>query len=266
LQALPTLAEAAGLYYEMHGPEDAPPLILSSGMGGSASYWKPNIPALSRHFRVIAYDHRGTGRSDRTVTPRIQSIGDDIRLLMDELDLRSASVAGHAIGGMGALWLALEAPERIARLVVINGWGEPNPYTMRCFDARLSLLRKCSVEEYIYAQPLFLYPPNWTHDHHVELEDEEGGIVADFPVEMIDARILEAVRFCLCPSCNDRPLTVPTLFLASADDALVPPTCSDSLVVRYPGSKSALMNWGGHACNVTDPKTFNRLVLDFLRS
>ncbi|MCE6983125.1 alpha/beta fold hydrolase, partial [Pseudomonas frederiksbergensis] len=61
------MAEAAGLYYEIHGRADAPPLILSSGLGGSASYWAPNIPALAEHFHVIAYDHRGTGRSDRTL-------------------------------------------------------------------------------------------------------------------------------------------------------------------------------------------------------
>ena len=133
--------EAGGLYYEEHGAAGAPPLILSAGMGGSGKYWLPNLPELAARFRVILYDHRGTGRSDRTVTPRIESIGDDIRLLMDALGIEKASILGHAIGGMGGLHLALDAPERVDRLVVVNGWGRLDPYTARCFDARLALLR-----------------------------------------------------------------------------------------------------------------------------
>ena len=54
---------AAGLHYETYGREDAPPLVLSSGLGGLASYWAPNVEALSERRRVIAYDQRGTGRS-----------------------------------------------------------------------------------------------------------------------------------------------------------------------------------------------------------
>ena len=57
-----------------------------------------------------------------------------------------------------------------------------------------------------------------------------------------------------------------TLVLASADDMLVPFTASQRLAEGIPGSRLATMNWGGHACNVTDPDTFNRIVLDFLRS
>ena len=258
------MGEAAGLYYELHGPEDAPPLILSSGMGGSASYWAPNIRALAEYFRVIAYDHRGTGRSDRTVAPHIETIGADIRLLMDALNLRTASVLGHAIGGMGGLLLALSDPHRIERLVVVNGWGEPNAYTSRCFEARLALLRSTGVRAYVRAQPIFLYPPDWIAEGEIDLDAEEDAHVANFPADMIEQRILEAVRFDirgLSPM-----LKPPTLFLGSCDDALVPFSSSEWLRGHFPGSRLGIMDWGGHACNVTDPESFNRVVLDFLRS
>jgi aminoacrylate hydrolase len=258
------MPEAAGLHYETHGPANAPPLILSSGMGGSANYWRPNIAALAGHFHVIAYDHRGTGRSDRTVTPRIESIGDDMLALMDALHLSSASIVGHAIGGMGGLTLALDAPARVQRLVVVNGWGRPDPYTQRCFDTRLSLLRHGGVRDYVHAQPIFLYPPQWISDHHAALEEEEDAHVAAFPAEMVEQRILEAVRFDVMDRLVE--LAVPTLLLASDDDGLVPPGCSKLLAEAIPGARLATMKWGGHACNATDPETFNALILDFLRS
>ena len=58
---------ATGLWYEFRGPENGRIVILSPGMGGSASYWEPNLAALTEQYRVLLYDHRGTGRSDRAL-------------------------------------------------------------------------------------------------------------------------------------------------------------------------------------------------------
>jgi len=259
--------ETAGLYYEEHGHREAEPLILVSGLGGSASYWAPNIAALADRYRVIAFDQRGTGRSERTVpeTPMIEAIADDIGQLIESLGIKRATIIGHAIGGMAGITLALDNPECIARLVVINGWGRIDPYTARCFDARLAILRGAGPREYIYAQPIFLYPPQWTSDHHIELEEEEDRLVAGFPdVELVASRIRDASRFDVIDEVGN--LSVPVLFVASDDDALVPPACSERLNAAVPGSKIARIARGGHACNVTDPVTFNHLVLDFLGS
>lgn len=258
------MPEAAGLYYEDHG--SGPPLILSAGMGGSGNYWRPNLAALAERHRVILYDHRGTGRSDRTITPRLESIGDDIRLLMDELGIEKASILGHAIGGMGGLSLALDTPERVERLVVVNGWGRLDPYTARCFDARLALLRAYGPGKYVDAQPIFLFPPQWISDNSARLDEEAKHHVAGFPAEMVEARILEALQFDLIDRLAATPLQTPVLLLASDDDALVPPGCSLVLAQAIPQAQLVRMPWGGHACNVTDPTGFEARVLAFLGS
>jgi len=256
------MPEAAGLHYEEHG--SGPPLILSAGMGGSGNYWRPNLPALAERHRVILYDHRGTGRSDRTVTPRIESIGEDIRLLMDALGIERASILGHAIGGMGGLSLALDMPERIEKLVVVNGWGRLDPYTQRCFDARLALLRAYGPGKYVDAQPIFLFPPRWISENHARLEEEAKHHVAGFPAGMVEARILEALQFDLIDRLEARPLATSVLLLVSDDDALVPPGCSERLAQALPQAQLVRMPWGGHACNVTDPPGFEARVLAFL--
>jgi aminoacrylate hydrolase len=258
------MPEAAGLYYEEHG--SGPPLILSAGMGGSGSYWRPNLPALAERHRVILYDHRGTARSDRTVTPKLESIGDDIRLLMDRLGIESASILGHAIGGMGGLSLALDTPERVNRLVVVNGWGRLDPYTRRCFDARLALLRAYGAGKYVDAQPIFLFPPRWISENTARLDEEAKHHLAGFPVEMVEARILEALEFDLIDRLEATPLTMSVLLLASEDDALVPPGCSERLAQAIPGAQLVRVPWGGHACNITDPLGFEARVLAFLGS
>ena len=258
--------DAAGLYYEVHGPDDAPPLILSSGLGGSADYWKPNLRALGSHFRTIVYDHRGTGRSDRALpdTVTVEHLAADILALMDALELPKAHLIGHAAGGVAGLALALSAPRRLGKLVVVNGWSSPDPHFLRCFAARLALLRDSGPEAYLRAQPIFLYPAAWISEHSAELDAELPHQLATFPgSETMEKRIAALASFDVSDKLEE--LSTPLLALAAKDDMLVPWTASEAFDAA-PYASTASMSWGGHACNVTDPGTFNLLVLDYLRS
>ncbi len=261
------MAEAAGLYYETHGRPDAPPLILSSGLGGSANYWKPNIPALAEHFRVIAYDHRGTGRSDRVLPDvvTVDDFADDMLALIDALGIERASIIGHAAGAVAGLALARKADERLGKVVIVNGWIKADPHFLRCFEARLNLLRHVGDEAFLRAQPIFLYPAEWISQHSVELDAELAHQLKDFPGKpTIEKRVAALARF----DASDwiGKLATPMFAYAAGDDMLVPWTCTEALGAANQHIRTTCTSWGGHACNVTDPDTFNRIVLDFLRS
>jgi aminoacrylate hydrolase len=260
------MPEAGGLYYEEHGSSDAPPLILSSGLGGSASYWRPNIAALAEHFHVISYDHRGTGRSSRALPPStsVEDMSADVIALMDALHLESVSFAGHALGGMIGIETAIMTT-RIDKIVVINGWRILDPHTRRCFDVRLDLLRDSGPAAYLRAQPLFLYPPDWISAHNADLIEEARHQLADFPgAETVEKRIA-AVR-AYDPELIDLNATSAWLVIATRDDMLVPLASALDVAAPIHWADTFTFDWGGHACNVTDPDTFNRIVLDFLRS
>lgn len=252
-----------GLYWEEHG--SGPPLILSAGLGGSGNYWLPNVPALAERHRVILYDHRGTGRSDRALPARVtvEQMGDDILALIAGLGLESATILGHAAGAVAGLAAALAAPSRIARLVLVNGWSAPDPHFLRCFETRLALLRNSGPRAYLRAQPIFLFPANWMSEHAARLAAEDEVHLTHFAgAEAYEKRIAALAAFDVVARL--REISAPTLALAAVDDMLVPSNCSGRLVEGIAGASLATMQWGGHACNVTDPDTFNRLVLDFL--
>jgi aminoacrylate hydrolase len=255
----------SGLYYEEHGV--GAPLILSAGLGGSGNYWLPNLPAFAAEYRVILYDHRGTGRSDRALPDDVTvgQMGDDLLALVDGLGLEKASIVGHAAGGVAGLAAALKAPERIDRLVLVNAWSRPDPHFARCFDARLALLRDSGPRAYLEAQPIFLFPANWISEHHMQLEAETEQHLAHFAgADAYEKRIAALRAFDI--DAGLAQISVPTLALAAADDMLVPSNCSRRLAAGIKGARLAMMQWGGHGCNVTDPDTFNAHVLDFLRS
>lgn len=262
------MPEAAGLYYETHGDPAQPALILSSGLGGSASYWTPNIAALEERFHVIAYDHRGTGRSNRKLPDAsVGAMARDVLALMDALAIEKADVIGHALGGHVALELARMAPARAGRLVVINGWASLDVLTQRCFDVRLNLLRCAGARAYLQAQPLFLYPSAWLSAHDAELEADMETQLAHWPGDAtVEARVGAVRAFdagAWLPSLTNR-----VLFVCAEDDLLVPWHRSARMAQQLgPGLAEVIaFPRGGHACNVTEAERFNRAALTFLES
>lgn len=257
---------ASGLHYERSGTPGAPPLVLSSGLGGSASYWAPNLAALAPHFQLILYDHRGTGRSARHLpeTVSVDDMGVDILSLLDELDIPSAHIMGHAAGGVAGLAAALKAPARISSLIVVNGWAKADPHFLRCFETRLALLHGSGLNAFLRAQPLFLYPANWISENLAWLDEEAEHQRQNFPgVETTEKRIAALAAFDISGRLSD--ISCPVLALAAADDMLVPSKASQTLAAGLPRGTLHLLDRGGHACNVTEPEAFHHIILDWLR-
>ena len=260
------MGEIAGLYYEERGPSDGPPVILSPGLGGSAGYWAPNLDALAQGHRVILYDHRGTGRSDRVLPPHltVDHMADDVLALMDGLGLDRASLIGHAAGAVIGFAIALREPERLDRIVAINGFAKADPHFLRCMETRLALLHSTGVEAFVRAQPLFLYPARWISEHWDRLQGEEAGHIAHFQgAANVEARIAALAAFDIDARLGE--IRTPVLLIVAEDDMLVPDLCSDRLAEGLPNAELELM-LGGHACNVTDPVVFDKIIGAWLAS
>lgn len=247
--------------------KDAPTIVLSAGLGGAGAFWQPQFAALTDAFRVVLYDHRGTGRNPATL-PEDYSIGDmadEVIAMLHSLRIERAHFMGHALGGLVGLELALRAPQMLDRLVLVNAWAAPNPHSKRCFDVRRDLLRYVGVEAYVRAQPIFLYPPAWLVANAVRVAEEEAHGVKHFQgADNIERRIAALLRFDVAARLDE--IGHRTLVLATKDDTLVPWTCSKQLAAGLPNAQLVVMPEGGHGVTVTDAAAFNRAVVDFLAS
>nr|WP_321984672.1 pyrimidine utilization protein D [uncultured Lichenicoccus sp.] len=252
------------IHFDCSGPEDGEVLLLSSGLGGTGGYWSANVPSLAQRYRVVTYDHRGTGRSGATLAPRygIADMADEAAWVLDAIGARSCRCIGHALGGLIGLALAARAPHLVSHLVVVNGWMQADPHTVRCFDVRRDLLLRAGVKPYLRAQPLFLYPSSWMAANATRLAADEAHAAAHFPgVGNTLLRIAALLDFDAAPLLS--ALACRTLLIVSHDDLLVPPVCSERLHSALPGARLARLD-GGHACNVTDASGFDALCLEFL--
>lgn len=257
------------MYHEILGRTDpaAPTLVFSSGLGGSARFWGPQLPVLLEQYRVVLYDQSGCGRSP-AVLPEGYSIGDmarEVLAMLDRLDIKRCHFIGHALGGLVGLELALQRPSLLQSQVLINAWSRPNDHSARCFAVRKTLLRDSGPAAYVQAQSLFLYPADWIAANTAQLAEDDAHALAHFPEP---ANLLRRIAALQAFDVDGRlaDITTPTLLIANRDDMLVPWQQSERLAARMPRAELKVLAYGGHASSVSDPGVFNEALLGFLRS
>jgi len=115
------LAEINGIKicYEVQGEGD--PVVLIHGFGAKKEQWIGQFGPLSEHFKVIRLDNRGAGKSDRPNEPyTMELFAEDVKGLLDYLDIEKAHIIGWSVGGMIAEHFAIKFPNSIKKLILIN--------------------------------------------------------------------------------------------------------------------------------------------------
>ena len=252
----------AEIYYEEHGSGE--PLLLVSGLGGTAAYWKANIPGLAAKYRVIVHDHRGAGQSTHSkMRYSVDQMTDDVVRLMDRLKIGRAHLVGHSTGGAIGQTLAIRNPERLKKLVLFATWTKADKFFRQLFEARRALLTQVGKEAYVRAGTLFLYPPSWIEANEATLEEREQFSIATFaPPEVVASRIDAIVAFDRTAELGK--IKTPTLVLCAKDDFITPAYFSEKLAQQIPGAQLVLLPEGGHCASETALEAFNRAVLSFL--
>ncbi|MDC7683379.1 pyrimidine utilization protein D [Asticcacaulis sp. BYS171W] len=257
----------SGLAVKLYGRKAGIPVILSPGLGGHGAYWSPQVEALCEKFRVILYDHRGTGGSERdelSATYHARHMADDIALILEGLDYEAAHIVGHAAGAVAGLQLALDHPNKVLSLTCVNGWAVAEPHFKRCFEIRTAIYKSGGAEAYLKAQPLFLFPAEWINDHLEELDAQAAHHAPGFQSEAnLLARIGALRDFDIRDRLED--ITCSVMVIGTLDDMLVPVRSSAFLAEGLPNAQCKVIGWGGHAVNVTVPDEFNDILTTFLK-
>ncbi|MCI3951663.1 MAG: putative aminoacrylate hydrolase RutD [Burkholderiales bacterium] len=257
-------ARVAGGEIEYQQSGSGHPLIFVSGLGGVGRYWEPQLPVFGKRYRVITYDQRGTGGSDKqqrsfTVDQMTAELGG----LMDALGIEKAHVVGLSTGGAIGQTLAIEYPQRLARMVVVSTWTHCDPWFRRLFEARRTMYREAGSELHAQFHPLWLYPPDYVNAHDAEIEEERRKAMAGAPpVEVSIGRIDAIMAF--DRRADLHRIKTPTLIVGADNDYITPPYHAEALGRAISGSKVVIMKGGGHAISKTRAEEFNRAVLDFL--
>jgi aminoacrylate hydrolase len=257
-------ANVAGgtIAYEITGSGE--PLVFVSGLGGTGRSWQPQLDAFGARFRIVTYDQRGTGDSDRLQREfSIDQMTAELIGLMDALGIGRAHLVGQSTGGAIAQTAAVRYPDRLGCVVMYATWTHCDPWFRRLFEARRRLYLECGPELHQMFHPLFLYPPDYVNAHDAELDEERRrSLVNVAPVEVSVARIDAILAF--DRRADLHRIRAPTLVMVAQDDYITPSYHARALNAAIPGSELQVFESGGHSLSRTRTEAFNRAVLEFI--
>ena len=256
------------LYFELGGPEHAPPLVLIRGLGRSSSYWLEFRRILERERRVLVLDNRGVGRSDAPSLPWATSdMADDVALVLRASGVERADVFGISLGGMIAQELALRHPHRVDRLVLActTPGGRPARPTPRLAALMLARAAVKPIEESLRATaPLVLSDEALAR--RPELVDIWIAIATSEPRSRrgFIGQLLAAARH---DAWDRLPFVESETLVVTGDaDRLIPHENSALLAERIPRASLRTLRGAGHDFPTERPDETARLVLEHTRS
>lgn len=256
------------LHYLTAGDPDAPPLLIISGLTDSTAKCAWQMPELAKDFFVITYDNRSAGLSDDPGSGYTMSdLADDAAGLLAGLNIPAAHVFGFSMGGMIALNLALNHPERIRRLVLgcTSAGGRftisPEPTVLDTLTNPTSCGDR--YQDFLNGMWVSLSDPFCDEQPETVRRLAEQAASNPQTAEGYAAQ-LQAI---LTHDVADRldQITRPVLVLHGDADRLVPPENSRLLVEHLPYARLILYPGAGHMFFVEQAESVNRDIRDFLQ-
>src|SRR5215212_5135956 len=255
------------LYFEEQGSGE--PLLLIMGLGGDIRLWSNQLPALAPHYRVIAFDNRGSGRSDVPPGPySIAEMADDALAVLDHLGVERAHVLGWSMGGMIAQELAVAYPERVDRLALLSTVARSYPWLSTWFGwaAQARERGMDTTGMALWLMPWFYTTAFMSQGEKVQAALDAAAADPDVITAEGYAAQAAACRAYVKTASLDRlaAITAMTLVLVGADDVLTPPVYAWEIGERIANARVAVLSGGGHGIPLERPDAVNNAVLDFL--
>nr|WP_067288241.1 alpha/beta fold hydrolase [Marinobacterium profundum] len=240
----------------------APWLMLSNSIAADHTMWDGQVPLLTKRYNVLRYDARGHGLSDAPPGPySFALLVKDIISILDHLDIERTSFMGLSLGGMTALGLALEHPERLDKLVCCDARADaPEPF-VNSWVERIGLIEKFGLKAILNGTVERWLVPSFVQSHPDEVARIEAMIMGTSPAGWIGcAEALKQLDYLK----DLAAIKVPTLFVAGAEDGGAPLPVMQAMTNAVAGAELVVVPNAAHLSNLDNPEGFNSAISGFL--
>ena len=251
------------IYYELHGPENAPVLVLNNGIiMNAATSWGFQTKTLSSVYRVLQYDCRGQGQSDHPVKPyTMEQHAEDLSELLDALEIEKAHIAGISYGGEVAQAFALAFPEKTLSLILADTVSEVGPELRLIIESWEDALRADDPLAFFNATVPWNFSVEFIANNAALLEDAKKRYpLLDFPAVIRLCEAFYQVNF----TARLQEINAPTCIICGEKDQLKGLPYARILKQHIPHAELHILKGAGHASCWERPAEFNTVVLGFL--
>ncbi|WP_329791169.1 alpha/beta hydrolase [Lentzea sp. DG1S-22] len=240
------------------GNETGPTVLLAHGFGCDQNLWRLVVPLLAERHRVVLFDHVGAGRSDLSAWTAerygsLEGYADDVLRICRELDLRDVVLVGHSVSAMIAVLAANREPRWFAKLVLLT----PSPCYVDDGDYRGGFSR-ADIDELLDALEsnylgwsAAMAPVIMGNPGRPELSEELTNSFCR--TDPVIARTFARTTFLSDNRADLTEISVPTLVVQCARDAIAPREVGQFVHEQVRGSRLVTLDAVGHCPQLSDP-------------
>ena len=249
--------------WERHG--SGPPVVLIHGFGLNRAMWQWQLPALTPHFSVLTYDLLGHGESAPPAgTPSLTMFSRQLLDLMDRCGIERAALVGFSLGGMIARRAALDRPDRLTALAILNSPHDRSPAEREAVRARVRQTKEQGPSANVEPALERWFTPAFRAEAPETIALVRAWIARNDPalypqiyrvLAEGDAELVEGLERIACP----------TLVMTGEDDPGNTPAMARAMAESIPGAQLAILPGLRHMALAEAPETVNAPLCAFLR-
>jgi len=236
-----------------------PPLVLLHGLSSSSADWLPIAPLLAEQYQLLMVDMRGHGQSSLATDGdyTVARMAADLAVVLDVFEIPQAHLLGLSLGGCVALQFAVDNPDRVKRLVLVNtfarlrgaGTGSLRRRLTRVYAATRDMDRLA-----LYVATSLFDDPEYQQMTYQRMRHNDLGAIRRTMIAILRFNILRQIH----------RIQSPALVMVGDRDKTVPHRCAIDLMARLPSAQMRVIADAGHALPYDQPQAFLATAIDFL--
>jgi len=253
------------IHYEVTGKPGATPILMIQGLGASKNAWNLQRIAMATRFRIISFDNRGAGRSDKPTAPfTLEQMAEDAIAVLDAAGIETAHVVGASMGGVISQIVAVKHPHRVRSLTLVCTACRNHPWRQELLQSWAKTAEEKGMIEVGKEAAQWVMSPR-SFRRLVPAFTWMGPLAALRPrhsfVSQIDA-ILNT-REDLVDQLST--ITAPTMVIVGNQDILTPRGDSEEIAERIPNAELVVISGAAHGLMMEHSSTFNKILIEFLQ-